>query len=431
MATSDRGTVGRRTIRPRARPPDPARAARRPGRSRELAGLAERGQGPLRTADHGRRTTVAADGRIHGRGRSHPGHLATTGRRGRPAAPRRWRRPSGESASASHWRPAGCAIDMARHIGHHRASPRLSDPSAQPAGEAARRAASPTDAVGRAVAAAVRAPSGGNAQPWHDFGGPRRITIALAPEHTSTMDVAYRAQRRRGRRRGIQRPGGRGRRRGPRAGRLRTGDDSRPLRAVLHLGRWIRPRAGRAVPRDAGTRDQPPLRQAGVAPDDVADGPACDGAQREGARLHLLTDAATTSPRRRTSWPTSDRIRYLTPRLHAEMFSEAALARRPGQDSGIDVAQPGTRSRADLVELDILRRPDVMAYLATGTPGRRSATTPANASLASSALAVVIDGRHGADGLRPGRGGRRSGVDRRPAARPCGPTGLAGVPLRP
>ena len=74
--------AGRRTIRPGARSPDSARTARRPG-VRGARRVAERGEGPLRTADDGRRTTVAADGRIPRRGRNHPGHLATTGRRGR------------------------------------------------------------------------------------------------------------------------------------------------------------------------------------------------------------------------------------------------------------------------------------------------------------------------------------------------------------
>ncbi len=40
----------------------------------------------------------------------------------------------------------------------------------------------PTDAVERVVAAAVRAPSGGNAQPWHVSTQDGSVTIALAPE---------------------------------------------------------------------------------------------------------------------------------------------------------------------------------------------------------------------------------------------------------
>ena len=43
------------------------------------------------------------------------------------------------------------------------------------------------------AAAAIRAPSGSNAQPWHIEVGPDAITIRLAPEHTSTLDIGFRA----------------------------------------------------------------------------------------------------------------------------------------------------------------------------------------------------------------------------------------------
>src|SRR5882757_5616992 len=43
------------------------------------------------------------------------------------------------------------------------------------------------------AAAAARAPSGGNAQPWHIEARDGSVGIRLAPEHTSTMDVGYRA----------------------------------------------------------------------------------------------------------------------------------------------------------------------------------------------------------------------------------------------
>ena len=38
----------------------------------------------------------------------------------------------------------------------------------------------------------------------------------------------------------------------------------------------------------------------------------------------------------------SDRIRYLTPRLHSEMIAEVRFPGDQSQDSGIDVQQPGT-----------------------------------------------------------------------------------------
>ena len=43
------------------------------------------------------------------------------------------------------------------------------------------------------AAAAARAPSGGNAQPWHIEARDGSVGIRLAPEHTTTMDVRYRA----------------------------------------------------------------------------------------------------------------------------------------------------------------------------------------------------------------------------------------------
>ena len=43
------------------------------------------------------------------------------------------------------------------------------------------------------AAAAIRAPSGGNAQPWHIEARGGSVSMRLAPEHSTTMDVGYRA----------------------------------------------------------------------------------------------------------------------------------------------------------------------------------------------------------------------------------------------
>ena len=43
------------------------------------------------------------------------------------------------------------------------------------------------------AAAAIRAPSASNAQPWQVETGPDVVTIRLAPEHTSTLDIGLRA----------------------------------------------------------------------------------------------------------------------------------------------------------------------------------------------------------------------------------------------
>jgi hypothetical protein len=46
---------------------------------------------------------------------------------------------------------------------------------------------------GMITAAAIRAPSASNAQPWHVETGPDVVTIRLAAEHTSTLDIGLRA----------------------------------------------------------------------------------------------------------------------------------------------------------------------------------------------------------------------------------------------
>jgi hypothetical protein len=138
------------------------------------------------------------------------------------------------------------------------------------------------------TAAAIRAPSGGNAQPWHIEAGPDVITIRLAPEHSSTMDVGFRgsavalgatlfnakvaaaAQHVLG------------------PVTVLEGVDGAPLQATLHLrdgpnrdlARLYEPMLARETNRRLGTPR--PIPDDTVALLHAA-------AEREGARLHLLT----------------------------------------------------------------------------------------------------------------------------------------------
>jgi len=50
----------------------------------------------------------------------------------------------------------------------------------------------PTEPVAAVAQAAMRAPSGGNAQPWHVEAQANSVVIRLAPECTSMMDVGFR-----------------------------------------------------------------------------------------------------------------------------------------------------------------------------------------------------------------------------------------------
>ncbi len=170
------------------------------------------------------------------------------------------------------------------------------------------------------TAAAIRAPSGGNAQPWHIEAATDAITIRLAPQHTSTMDVGFRgsavalgaalfnakvaavAER-------VLGPGG-----------LTESVDETPLQAVLQLSGGgdsdlvglYQPMLARETNRRLGTSRPIPAATIELLHT------VCE---REGAALHLLTQHDDIV-RAATILAAADRIRYLTPKLHADMASE-------------------------------------------------------------------------------------------------------------
>lgn len=244
----------------------------------------------------------------------------------------------------------------------------------------------PASAVERVIAAAIRAPSGGNMQPWQVSAQDDAITIALDPEYSSTMDVSYRASavavgaaafnaRVAAAACGILGPVS-----------FEPGDGPSPLRAVLRLGTGADPAlAGLYEPMLARETNRHRGKQVSL-PDDLSAG-LREAAHREGARLHLLIappDVDTAA----AILAESDRIRYLTPRLHAEMISEVRWPGDEPQDSGIDVASLELEP-ADLMKLDVLRRPDVMAHLAEWDAGAALGTDTRERILAGCCVAVV------------------------------------------
>lgn len=289
-------------------------------------------------------------------------------------------------------------IDVARSLDEID-DPAASNPRTEHAPDQHRDLA-PTGAIGKVVAAAVRAPSGGNAQPWHISTRDDAITIALAPENTSTMDVGYRASavavgaatfnaRIAAAAEGVLGPV-----------TFQTGDGSSPLRAVLHVGDESDPELGalydamlaRETNRHHGKQVAPP--------DDVVERLRA-AAGGEGARLHLLTEPNDVA-KAAAILAESDRIRYLTPRLHAEMISEVRFPGDPSQDSGIDVRSLELIP-ADLVKLDVLRRPEVMAYLHDWGEGAALGADSRDRILTSSCVAVVsTDGQELTDYARSG-----------------------------
>ena len=234
--------------------------------------------------------------------------------------------------------------------------------------------------------AAIRAPSGGNAQPWHVETAQDAITVWLAPERTTAMDVTFRGSavavgaavfnaRIAAAAHGVVGPV-----------EFAEGDRRSPLRAIVrldsgddpHLAQLYRPMLARETNRHHGKRE--PVAAETVRLLESA-------ARREGAQLQLLIRRDQID-KAATILAAADRIRYLTPRLHAEMASELRWPGEGSLKSGIDVRSlelgPG-----ELPTLDILRRPDVMAQLADWDAGAAlGADTYARVS-ASSGLGVV------------------------------------------
>jgi hypothetical protein len=236
------------------------------------------------------------------------------------------------------------------------------------------------------TAAAIRAPSASNAQPWCVEVGPDVVALRLAPEHTSTLDIGLRAS-------AVALGAALFNAKVAAAAQHVLGPVSLlddvggvPLQATLHL-------------RDGGDPDlaalyEPMLaretnRRVGMSRAIPADTIELlhTVAEREGAQLCLVTepdDIAGVA----TILGAADRTRYLTPQLHAEMISELRWPGDPCPDTGIDVLslelEPG-----DLAVIDILKRPDVMAHLAQWNAGSALGEDTRHRVSASSALALI------------------------------------------
>jgi hypothetical protein len=239
---------------------------------------------------------------------------------------------------------------------------------------------------GLIAAAAIRAPSGGNVQPWLVQAGATDITIDLVVQHNSTMDVGFRGS-------AVALGAAVLNARIAAAAHHTLGPvtltehaDGAPLRAILNLSHGADPNLHDLyepmLTRETNRHHGIPKR---IDTDTVDALNAA--AQSEGARLQLIIDRDDIA-HAATILAASDRIRYLTPRLHEEMFSELRWPGEPEPDTGIDVHSLELDD-GELAVLDILRRPDVMAHLAQWKAGSALGEDTRDRILASSALAVI------------------------------------------
>ena len=243
-----------------------------------------------------------------------------------------------------------------------------------------------TDASEIVAAAAARAPSGGNAQPWHIEARDGAVGIRLAPEHTSTMDVGYRAS-------AVALGAATFNARVAAAAQgcvasvdFQPGDEASPLTATMLLSTGDDP--GLSSLYDAMLNRETNRRRGERVPIPNATLELLESvARNEGAKLQIL-DGPAEIDRAAAILAAADRIRYLTPRLHAEMFSELRLPSDPSPESGIDVRSLEL-DPADLVMLDILRRSDVMTNLATWDAGSALGDDTYARVTASAAVGVI------------------------------------------
>ena len=258
----------------------------------------------------------------------------------------------------------------------------------------------PSGAVDAIVVAASRAPSGGNAQPWRIGVAGDSVNIAVAPEYATTMDVGFRAS-------AVAVGAATFNARVAAAAHhllaeaeFRQGDEGSPLTATLRLSpgedpalaALYEPMMRRETNRRRGERT--PLR-----PDLIEVMAAAAAA--EGAHLRILSTPDELASAA-AILAAADRIRYLTPRLHAEMFAELRWPGDGSLDAGIDIRSLEL-PEADLVMLDVLGRADVMQHLTAWDGGAALGDDTDGRVRESSAVGVItVAGSTLADYARAG-----------------------------
>jgi hypothetical protein len=276
-----------------------------------------------------------------------------------------------------------------------------------PAGEPERSGVG--DPIEAIAYAASRAPSGGNAQPWRFESLGADFRVFLDPARTTTMDRQFRGSyvaigaalfnaRVAAAAQGV-------------LGSVDLDEDDAsggPV-AVLHLGaernRELASYYPQVLARTANRRLGTP------SPIDAL---VCslleNGVALEGARLHLLSDRALLDACA-DLLAESDRLRFLSPTLHAEMVGELRWPGRDSIETGIDI-RTLELGPMDLASLAIARRPEVMAHLSDWDAGHALGLSTRTAVRSSSALAVVtVAGTRPVDYVRGGGAVERLWLD--------------------
>ncbi|MGW5315457.1 Rv1355c family protein [Nocardia thailandica] len=243
----------------------------------------------------------------------------------------------------------------------------------------------PADPVTAILACAQRAPSGGNVQPWRLDTPSGLVRVTLDPSRTSAMDIGLRGS-------AVAVGAALYNARAAAAAhgllgetRFVTGDRAAPLTAELRLGDGTDAALAADYPAALARETSRHLGDARPLPPEAGTVLAA-AAAAESANLRVLT-AAPDLAAAADLLGDSDRVRYLTPQLHAQLYGEL---RWPGEDlrTGIDIRslEPAPD---ELAEIQVGRRADVMARLRDWQAGRALGDFTADRVKASSALVAV------------------------------------------
>ena len=257
----------------------------------------------------------------------------------------------------------------------------------------------PEDPLDAMVHAIRLAPSGGNAQPWTVRRSGAGVEVMLDRSRASLMDVQFRGS--------YVAIGAAGYNARVAAAHHRheatlTALPPDSAEAVLRIG-VVPGTDGELAPQYASMVRRVSNRSAGTRRDVAADlrEKLHHAAVAEAAVLHLVTDGPTMSELA-DLLAESDRLRYLSAPLHAQMMAELKWPGHDTLDTGIDVRTLDLDA-TDIVKLRVARRPEVMAFLAQWEAGAALGDRTRDVVTASSALAVVtVTGRTPADYLRGG-----------------------------
>ncbi|WP_435795163.1 Rv1355c family protein [Nocardia aurea] len=244
------------------------------------------------------------------------------------------------------------------------------------------------DPIGAIMTAAQRAPSGGNSQPWRLRADACALRIELAPEASSAMDIGFRGSavalgaalynaRTAAAAHGLLGPH-----------RFVEQDAGVALTGVLTLGDGDDPVLAADYPAVLTRATDRALGTGAAIPDAVLaalNAVAVDS----GANLRALTDRDDLALAA-TLCGESDRLRYLTPRTHAEMMDEV---RWPEDDPDVGIDARGLAlTPKEWAGFEIARRADVMAQLRSWDGGAALGAYTRDRVRTGSALVAVTFG---------------------------------------